>query len=232
MDGKLFYSCGSSRSGKTAWVRQQIESENRVCVWDPESQYAYAHNDKLRQHPLPGWVVVTSRRDLLKALEYAKRKPLKISYVVSSNLKEEFDFWGRACFAWAKALPSLKTVTVAEELSDVTSPAKAPDGWGLVVRRSLKYWNDIYAVTQRPAESDKSALGNATIIHCGRLNRDKDRKYMADEMALSPDEVPTAPLDWVEVDELRHKTSGTLKFSDSNYKEPPKKPARKAAAKR
>lgn len=43
----------------------------------------------------------------------------------------------------------------------------------------------IFALTQRPAESDKTALGNA-ILRCDRLSRAADRHMMAAEMDISP----------------------------------------------
>ncbi|MGI2045754.1 hypothetical protein [Shewanella oncorhynchi] len=56
----------------------------------------------------------------------------------------------------------------------------------------------IFALTQRPAESDKTALGNATIIRCGRLSRAADRRMMAAEMDISPSVLAKlVPLDYV-----------------------------------
>ncbi len=56
----------------------------------------------------------------------------------------------------------------------------------------------IFAITQRPAESDKTALGNATIIRCDRLNRAADRHMIAAKMDVSTNVLAKlVPLDYV-----------------------------------
>ncbi|NRD74075.1 hypothetical protein HQQ94_12680 [Shewanella sp. VB17] len=40
----------------------------------------------------------------------------------------------------------------------------------------------IFSLTQRPTESDKTAIGNATIFRTGRLKRLDDRKMVAKEL--------------------------------------------------
>ncbi|MCL1072999.1 hypothetical protein [Shewanella dokdonensis] len=87
-----------------------------------------------------------------------------------------FEFWAACAFAWCNAC------IVAEELADVTTAGKAPPHWGQVVRRGrARGLAPIFAITQRPSESDKTTVGNATLVRCGRLNRANDRKYMAQE---------------------------------------------------
>jgi hypothetical protein len=99
-----------------------------------------------------------------------------------------------AAFSWGNC------TAVAEETADVTTPAKAPVGWGTLVRRGRKRGISIIGVTQRPAESDKTIIGNATKIHCGMLKRPQDRKYMALEMDVPLQVVnELKPLEWLEV---------------------------------
>lgn len=78
----------------------------------------------------------------------------------------------------------VKTSIVAEELADVTSPAKAPEGWGMLIRRCRKYGGDVYGITQRPAESDKTLFGNCMVLHVCGLQRANDRKYVAMELDM------------------------------------------------
>lgn len=169
-DGSLYVAVGASRSGKTAWVRQQIEGEARIMAWDPECQYG----------DLPGAQIVRTHT----ALAAAAKNPGPGVYVFQAPRMADFGFWAECCFLFARVgdYAGVKTVIVAEELADVTNPSKAPDGWGMLVRRGLKRNCDIYAITQRPAESDKTIMGNASVIHCCGLQRAGDRDYMAKEM--------------------------------------------------
>ena len=59
----------------------------------------------------------------------------------------------------------------------------------MLLRRGLKYGITIYAVTQRPSESDKTAIGNATHIHLCRMTRNQDRRYMAAEMDIPVEKI-------------------------------------------
>jgi len=167
---------GSSGSGKSEWVKRQIRRKRRVIVWDPDGEY-----DGQR---------FASVRELLQVARANPAGPGR--YCLTSARLADFDLWAKIAFAWANC------VAVAEETADVTSPGKAPEGWGQLVRRGRKRGITVIGVTQRPAESDKTIMGNATLIHCGRLARDKDRRYMAQELDCPLDALPTEPLEWVE----------------------------------
>jgi hypothetical protein len=100
----------------------------------------------------------------------------------------------KCAFAWTNA------AVVAEETADVTSPSKARPNWGPLIRRGrARGLAPIFALTQRPAESDKTAIGNATLIRVGRMARDADRKMMAKELDINY-RILTGllPLDFVE----------------------------------
>ncbi|MFB2727788.1 hypothetical protein ACE02H_10040 [Shewanella mangrovisoli] len=62
-------------------------------------------------------------------------------------------------------------------------------------------------------ESDKTALGNATIIRCGRLSCVADSRMMAAEMDISPSVLAKlVPLDYVMKDmNTNHIVKGNLK---------------------
>lgn len=194
-DGLLVLTVGASGSGKTAWVNRQTAKARRLLAWDIEGQHT------------AGAEVVRSR---VRLAEIANDPgPGRYAYIPASV--RDFDFWARCAFLWVRRAPG---VVVAEELADVTTPGKAPDGWGMLVRRGRKYGADIYAITQRPAESDKTAVGNAAIIHCCRMSRAQDRRYMAAEMDLQEREIAGLKgLDWVEKDMRTGKVRrGTLRF--------------------
>lgn len=176
-DGALIVAVGASRSGKTAWVMQQVPKYSAVLVWDPEGQYV----EKCGAAPL---------RRTTDLLAVARNPTSGVFAFMPSSLKQ-FDYWAQCAFVFVRVANNkkMRVAVIAEETSDVTSPAKAPDGWGILLRRGLKYGADLYAITQRPSESDKTAMGNASIIHCCGLQRAKDRQYMADEMDVPVEEL-------------------------------------------
>ncbi|MBT3041991.1 MAG: hypothetical protein KME67_03945 [Candidatus Thiodiazotropha sp. (ex Codakia orbicularis)] len=185
--------CGGSGSGKSAWVKRQIARARRLLVWDVNDEYQ--------------GVRITTRRDLLAAVRGNKTKPFKIRYVPQAVTPEEFSFWCEVAFVAGNL------TAVAEETADVTSPSKAPPGWGKVVRRGRHQRLIVYGITQRPAESDKTIIGNKTLIHCCMLKRAQDRAYMAKEMDVSVEEVANLkPLEWIEVTDSGQKTKGKLRF--------------------
>lgn len=183
--------CGSSGSGKSAWVKQQTRTDPRLIVWDPDDEY-----EGIRR--------ITGRRALVATLQKATG-PARLRYVGPLS---DFDYWARCAFAWGNC------TAVAEETADVTTPAKAPEGWGMLVRRGRKRGIAIYGVTQRPAESDKTIVGNATLIHVGRLARSQDRAYMAAELDAPRQRLDALqPLEWLERDMATGQiTAGKLKF--------------------
>lgn len=102
--------------------------------------------------------------------------PFRYGYV-GPVTREHFDTFCRLAWVW---LRSKAGTLVVEELADVTSPAKAPAAWGAIVRkcRHIKGAH-VFALTQRPAESDKTIVGNAAVVHAGFFNFPEDADYCA-----------------------------------------------------
>lgn len=181
--GEMILACGASQSGKTYWVREQLKAAKRVMVWDCEGQY---------EDICP--TVATSLRQLANIL---KRNPknIRISYQPTS-LKDFEGFCKLAFFFCDCGLEyketngePMRTYIVAEEISDVTSPSKAPNGWGILLRRGLKRNAYIIGVTQRPSESDKTIIGNCSQMHVCGLGRYQDEVYLAKELKVELSEV-------------------------------------------
>ncbi len=126
--------------------------------------------------------------------------------------REHFDTFCKLAWVWMRMRAG--RVLVVEELADVTSPGKAPAAWGEIVRKGRHMGGSIYALTQRPAESDKTIAGNADVIHTGRLSFPKDRKSLAEYLDVPESEVTALPsLAWIERDmRTRELRKGTLKF--------------------
>lgn len=92
---------------------------------------------------------------------------------------------------------------IAEELADVTSPGKAPAAWGALVRRGLKRGVTLYAISQRWAEADKTALGNASEFVIFRQSSADDVRYLVKKTRLPGAEIDRlAPLEFVRYDAL------------------------------
>lgn len=199
-DGKLLVIGGASRCGKTAWTKRQVQRERRVIAWDPEDQWAQ----------LPGWRKVTSRAELLQLVQTAG--PFKLAYVAGGKLSEGFDFWAGCVMHSGRYYAPL--ACVAEELADVTNPSKAPDQWGILLRRGLKRGITIYAISQRWAEADKTAVGNASAFVLFRMSSGDDIAYMSRKTRVPADQLNgLKPLEWVYFDATNGNISrGKLKF--------------------
>ncbi|HEX5339815.1 MAG TPA: hypothetical protein VFX47_02930 [Gammaproteobacteria bacterium] len=171
-DGVLVAVSGQSRWGKTASVLHETAKHQRVIVWDARGEY-----------PARGsFERIGSIRALVARLA-PERGPARIAYC---GRMSEFDAWARCAYLWGQLWPC---TVIADELADVTSPGKAPDGWGQLVRKGLYFGIHIYAITHRPAESDKTVFGNATLLRCFGLRRAGDREYMARELDVSPERI-------------------------------------------
>ncbi|WP_302172869.1 hypothetical protein [uncultured Hydrogenophaga sp.] len=193
-DGLLYVIAGASRSGKTAWCVREVRRTPRAMAWDPEAQWC----------DLPGWRKVTTRADLMKWAQHPG--PMKIAFVPGSDLKGDFDFWCDAVMFAGRYRGPL--AAVAEELADVTTPSKAPGAWGILLRRGLKRGISIYAISQRWAEADKTAIGNASQYVCFAMRGD-DVAYMARKTRIpEADLAKLQALEWVAVNAYGNRIGG------------------------
>ncbi len=202
-DGTLEYVIGRSRCGKTTYLQQRVANHDRVLVWDIEGQWAM----------LPGYKEIagkTSKKKnaeaLIDALVNAGEKA-KIAYQPGSAA--EFETFCQCAMVWGFDAPCS---IVAEELADVSNQGKAPDSWGVLVRRSMKYDVNVYGISQRPQESDKTILGNAKVVTVFAPNTDADRDYLVKKLGIAAEKIPTESLKYVNRFNDGRMTSGTLKF--------------------
>lgn len=174
-----------------------------MLVWD--SVHEWSRDRVVR--------AVSTLDDLHKLIIADLRSPgvFRIGYTGPIN-KKTFDIFCKLAFVWMRAMRG--GVLVIEELADVTTPQKAPDGWGEIVRKGRHFGGCIYGVTQRPAESDKTIAGNADIIHTGRLSFPTDRKTLAEYLDVDVAQITALPsLHWIERDmRTRELRTGVLKF--------------------
>lgn len=199
VDGRLIVIAGASRSGKTAYTSKAIKTEKRVIVWDVEDQWS-----KLR-----GFQRVTSRAALLKAVQ--AKGAARLAYVAGGDIKAEFDFWAGCAFHWARYYGP--AVAIAEELADVTTSAKAPGNWGILLRRGLKRGATIYAISQRWSEADKTAVGNASEFVLFRMSSGDDVRYMSRKTRVPVTALEgLQPLEYVRYHVTGEQERGKLKF--------------------
>lgn len=163
---------GSSGSRKTTYIKGKIKGRKRVIVWDA-AKHEYGDVCK----------VAKTQKELLILIKRAGDGGLRVAFQPDLLTKELFAWWAGVALAWG-----LNTA-VAEELADVTSAGKAPNRWGQLLRKGRAYGIKIIAATQRPAESDKTIVGNVTLFHAGRQSRDGDRRYMAKELNVKAEEL-------------------------------------------
>lgn len=97
-----------------------------------------------------------------------------------------FDAFCKIALLWGRLAPC---TVVVEELADVTNPGKAPPAWGDLLRWARKLGVNVYAITQRPSESDKTVVGLAHRIVCHAMARNADQLYMARELGLEHSDV-------------------------------------------
>lgn len=120
-----------------------------------------------------------------------------------SRYDARFDWLCRA--AW-----SLGDLTfVVDELADVTGPNRAPAIWKTITRKGKHERLATFAATQRPAEVDKTFLGNCTFIHCGRLNDEAAVLTMKKVLGVTSEQiVGLKDLEFIE----RNMVTGAVRF--------------------
>jgi hypothetical protein len=177
------YICGNSGTGKSSTIKEKLERAPRVIAFDPDDEYS----------EIRGFIRCENANELLTAVKNHRLRTAKIAYVAEG--KKAFEFFCDVAFLWADCF------CIAEEIADVTTPAKAPPSWGRLIRRGRKRGILIAAVTQRPAEADKTILANAAYIRVHALGRDNDRKAIAAEIGVPVEEIAKLkPLDYLQFD--------------------------------
>lgn len=169
---RVVLACGATGAGKTLWVRRQVAAQPGVLVWDAKMEYP--REDR-------SYKSVTTVPALIGAV---RKGPAKLAY--TGPLKDFAD-WCKVAHAAADIWGG--AAVVVEELADVTSPGKAPDDWGIIVRRGRDRAMQVYATTQRPSESDKTIIGNLTLWHVGRMPRLKDARYVQEETGIPAEKI-------------------------------------------
>jgi hypothetical protein len=216
-DGEAIFVVGSRGAGKTEWVMQQTHRANRLLVWDSLQQWSK------RGLVQPVYTIQQLRDAVVADLQRPGRfrigyaGPIAITIPRAAPLRPlrvpMFDPFCRMAWAWLRKRKG--SSLVIEELADVTQPGKAPDAWGEIVRKSRhQAGSRVFALTQRPAESDKTIAGNCDLLHCGRLSNPDDRKSLSKYLDVPVSEISALQsLQWIERDMRTHRLArGMVKF--------------------
>jgi hypothetical protein len=175
VDGRLCVISGSSRCGKTTKTERLIRPFKTVFVWDIEAQWC----------ELKGFTKVTSLVQLKKLVVAGKTG--KFAYVSGGDIKADFELFCMCVFYYGDNFGMC--AVVAEELADVTNVSKAGANWGKLCRRGLKRNISIFAISQRWAEADKTAIGNATDFFVFMQSTKSDAKYMSDKTDIEYNQI-------------------------------------------
>ena len=211
-DGAAYFVVGSRGAGKTAWTRRRVAGVRRLLVWDAVKEWS---RDRL---VAPVYSLEELARLAIADIRAGRSSDFRVGYVgplfALDRQGRRVSYFPTFCaiaWPWMRRRPS---TLIVEELADVTNPGKAPAGWGEIVREGRHSGSDLYALTQRPAESDKTIAGNADVIHCGRLSFPRDRRSMSEYLDVPIAEITRlASLEWIERDmRTRRLTRGRLRF--------------------
>lgn len=205
-DGAAVLVVGASGSGKTAWTLRQIPAGAPVLVWDCTTEWGGRLN----------LIVCRSAQHLAELIIADMRGELTYPFRVGCSwpvTAEHFEAFCKLAWVWIRSRRG--NHLVIEELADVTSPAKAPAAWGEICRKNRYRGGRVFALTQRPAESDKTILGNCAVIHCGRMNTARDRRYMAECLDVPLEDVTgLQDLEYIERDMRTHAVRrGVVQFT-------------------
>lgn len=217
---------GARGTGKTAWVKQQIAAIKppRLMIWD------FKHD--------PALVGVGKPYAMLSSFILELQQPaFQLRYLVdhSRDIHAQFELFCLA--AWEAG----RVLMFVDELPEVTKANKAPPAWRRCVNIGRDYrlqgkkepqWLSIIGAGQRTKECDKSFIGNADVIHTGRLTNTADAKDLAQAMGCDfRDLLNLADLEWIER-RVGQTTTTRGKLTFSAKKATPAAPAKPSLRKR
>lgn len=170
---------GTSGSGKTRWITKNadVRNANRVLLWDPEGDHRAVHCRTRRQY------VAALRAALVSG------KRFRLAYEPDNVTTAEFEWW--CSVVWSILDGSKPTVCIVEEIADVTGAGKAGQWWGQLGRKGRKYNLQLFVVSQRPQEVDKTTVGQCAYKWCGILANDLDRRAVAGVLSIRPQDFET-----------------------------------------
>lgn len=159
---------GASGSGKGVSIKRRLSELKppRLLIWDARAEYGAQAQG------------VNDLGELVRHVARAGAGPFRLRYVPGPRVKlpEAFGIVCRLAFQAGGLL------FLAEELSDVTTAGWAPPAWRQITTQGRHRGLHVLGAAQRPSLIDKTFLGNCTLIRCGALGYEADRRAMALEL--------------------------------------------------
>ncbi len=162
--------------GKSSWVKRHplVKGADVLLIWDVDEEYRTNH--------------IRSRVAWIRALKAGMKSGKRVNLGLSLDAtRENFEFFCRSVMAVADG--QRPVVVIAEEIADVVPVGKASPEWGVLLRRGRKYAVTVFAVTQRPAECDKTAYSQTPFKWVGILANEADRKRYSQLIGVSQDDL-------------------------------------------
>lgn len=159
-------SIGATGSGKTHQLRLVIRTwRDRVLAWDWKDEF----------------VELPQARSISDLATRAKRQP-RLRYVpdMLKNIDQQFEMFCRVAWHVQAADPGTCMLLVVEEASEVCRSNYAPPWWSRILTQGRVWGFTPYVLGQRPTQMDKSTIGNATWLRCGRLTYKPDAQSMGE----------------------------------------------------
>jgi len=170
--------CGTSSCGKGHKVKQLTKTETRLLVFDIAEDWG--EKEKVQ--------VVSD--DIMQVMQLIKRDKFRVAFRPSvEDERGQFDKLNRLVMAMGAMC------YMVDELSELVDSRFQLPSWKLLCKRGRHRGIKLRAVTDRPAETDKSIVSHATEIYAGQLVEPSDlaplRARMGKEMAAK---IPLLPL--------------------------------------
>lgn len=169
---------GASGSGKTSFLKSKqspLAHYQFIIFWDVDEDHECTR--------------YRYRSTFAHGLAQAVRsgKPYRIGLTLDNPSPEHYEFFCRC--VWEIADGKRNTAVVVEELADVVGMGKAGRYAGQVLRKGRKYGLDFFAVSQRPAEIDKTTYTQCVNRWCGYIDNEIDIRRMSGLMNVSAEQI-------------------------------------------
>lgn len=180
-DADVIAVIGASGNGKGTYIKtllSKLRKARPILVWSPmeDSDNYAAYIQGVRVYNITA---------LVEALKAGGTR-----IVLVPDDPEDRKLFDRFCrIAWEL----VGWCVVVEELSDCTMASWAPPKWKRITKQGRHRNLKVIAACQRPADADKSFLGNASEIRCYAVNWVSDQKVMANVMAVTAKDIAGLP---------------------------------------
>lgn len=175
-----FY-CGTSGSGKSHQIKEDIENEKRVLIFDPEGEYS-SKGGKFKTAK-----AFTQMQPFVEAVE--KNKNGNFRFALQADGAQAFEFF---CMVnWVLAQDVHKPVVCAvDELAGVEKTAsKAQGTWHKILTRGRKHQIKVRAGAQSPTEVSKTIMRQRSHLWVGHMTRMPDWQYIANEIPVTVEDL-------------------------------------------